>query len=246
MQGRAFRSRQRGMEGLVARFVERAVEVIRRASPVARRREHPVPVDAVRRDDGRGGVVKRERAPPRQAGDVLRQRALGERPGGRQHQRVRLGFAHGLRLARAQRDIGVSLHKRRHAGGKGLAVHSQRAARRHAAALGHGQQCAAQQFHFRLQQAGGGIQPVGLEGIGAHKLREIRVFMRGGKFMRLLLPQFHGVAAAREIQRGLASREARAQDPDVHALTPFFRHPARGSNRSPLFRTAGYRSFRPF
>ena len=108
-----------------------------------------------------------------------------------------------------QGDIGLALHHLGDRGAEGVPVHGQRAARCHAGGLGGLEQMAAQQLHLGLEQTGRGVQPVGLQAVGADQLGKALAFVGGAEFDRLLLVQVHLYALLGQPEGGLAARKAR-------------------------------------
>ncbi len=154
--------------------------------------------------DGRGGVEEMQRVKARKAGNRVCQRRVGERPRGDNRGLVRDGV-HAFAVNRNQR---MRRNRLRHGLGKAVAIDRQRAARGHARFFGGGQDQAVQQLHFGLQKAGGVRQVLRLQRIRAHQLGKAVHMVGGGVAQRLHLIQRHGNAAACQLPRGLAAREA--------------------------------------
>ena len=213
---------QSGVEGLVLFFIEGAVEVVRLAPAVAAGGEDAAHVQALGGDDGGRRVVEGELVAPGDFGDGRGQRPVGEGAGGHQGGQalVQLGdlFAH-------HGDVGLTLDQLRHPGAEGVPVHGQGPARRHPDLPGHRQDVAAQQVHLGLEQAGGGVRPVGLQAVGADKLGKILAFVGGAFAGGLLLEELHLNALFRQPQGGLAPGEARAQHSDLAQLVTWVSNP---------------------
>ena len=234
---------QRLVKRLVARLVKRAVQIICRAAAIARGGKHLCHIQALRRDDGRRGIVEGKLFMPCDGCNGRGKRALGKRAAC--HQRDALPRrGQGRNLFPAHGDARLRLHHPGDACAERIPVHGQRAARRHAARARGRQKRRAQKLHLGFQKAAGGIQPFGLEGVRAHKLGKARRMVRRAESEGLLLVQSDGPAPLCKVQRRLAARKARADDVDAH-ITPFSL-PRCANSRSPLFRTPEGRCARPF
>ena len=95
-----------------------------------------------------------------------------------------------------------------HLGAERVTVHSQRAAGGHTGRLGGIEELAAHPAHLLLEQTGGGIQPLGLEAVGADQLGKTGALVGRGKVGGLLLVQLHLHALARQPEGRLAARKA--------------------------------------
>ena len=146
-------------------------------------------------------------------------RSLGQRAGGHQH-RVASRSMSGAPRSRRTVIFGCSPPSPVTAGGEDLPVHCQRAAGRHAGGLGRLQQVAAQQLHFRLEQAGGRVRAARPSANWSRSARQSRRFYGRGKTCAGFCSyRSTGAAAAGQLQRGLAPRQAGADDTlTVHGL----------------------------
>ena len=99
----------------------------------------------------------------------------------------------------------------RHLGAERVTVHSQRAAGGHTGRLGGIEELAAHPAHLLLEQAGSGIQPLGLEAVGADELGKSLALVGRGKVGGFLLIELHLHALARQPERRLAARKAGTQ-----------------------------------
>ena len=223
---------ERRVERLVFLFIERAVQVVRLAAAIAGRGKNLVIVKALGGHDGRDSVIKAQPMVAGQRGDGLCQCALGQRAAGDEH-----GCALVQRrdLLAPDRDVGVVFHHFGHGGGKHIAVHGQRTARRHAGGLGGVQQMAAHHLHLNFQKARRGVGALGLERVGANQLREARAFMGRGKFCGLLLVQLDLHTAVRQPKRRLAAGQTGTDDFHLHSfsVTSLFSAGCRGGYAHP-------------
>ena len=191
-------------------FRQRTVDVVARALavPVARKRRRHV--YAVRRHDGRGGVVKIQSA-ARFFRDIRGQRVRRQRP--RRHDRIDVLRGRGqLFYLRANNGkIGTIFQLFRNIGGKTFPIDGQRRPRGHGGCVRGLRDERTQQPHLLFQQAAGvRIDVVALQRIGTDQLAEVFFRMRGRKFFRLHIDQLGGDTLPREIIRGLAARKPAA------------------------------------
>ena len=219
VEGRPLGPHQGGMEGLVFRLVEGAVEVVGLAPAIPGRREHLVVVQALGGDNGGHRVVEVEAAVPGKPGDFLGQGPFGEGAGGHQH---RLALIDGGNLLPPDGDMGVFLHQPGDRGAEGVPVHRQGAAGRHPHRFSHRQQAAAHPAHFLFQQAGGRVQPVGLEAVGADQLGKTGALVGRGKVGRFLFPEGDLHPLAGQPEGRLASREACPQNGCMQCVVHVF------------------------
>ena len=108
-------------------------------------------------------------------------------------------------------DVGAGFHQPRHLGAERVTVHSQRAAGGHTGHLGGIEELAAHPAHLLLEQTGSGIQPLGLEAVGADELGKSLALVGRGKVGGFLLIELHLHALARQPERRLAARKAGTQ-----------------------------------
>ena len=185
-------------------------------------------------------VVEVQAAVPGQAGDLSGQRPLGQGTGGDQH---RLGLVDGGGLLPADGDVGLGLHQGGDAGAEGVPVHRQGPAGGHPHRLGGGQQAGAHPAHLLFQKARGGVQPLGLEAVGADQLGKAGVLVGGGKMGGLLFVQGDVHPLPGQPEGGLASGQARPYDRCVQYIAhPFIRYfwaPA-SQSRSPPGRSTAW------
>ena len=209
VQGGTLRTGQCGVEGLVLRLVEGAVQVVGLATVIAGGGKHLAVVQTFGGDDGRNGIVEVQPLVPGQASDLVGQCAVGQRAGGHQNGSA---LVDGFHLLPVDGDILTLLHHAGDSGAEGIAVHRQRAAGGHAGLLGGGQQPAAHAAHLFLQQTGGRVQPLSLQAVGANQLCKALAFVGRGKVDGLLLVQLYLHALARQPESCFAARQTRAQN----------------------------------
>ena len=204
MERCALGGNERRVERFVFLFIERAVQVVRLAAAIAGRGKNLVIVKALGGHDGRDSVIKAQPMVAGQRGDGLCQCALGQRAAGDEH-----GCALVQRrdLLAPDRDVGVVFHHFGHGGGKHIAVHGQRTACGHAGHLGSVQELTAHPAHLLFQQAGGGVQTLGFQAVGADELREALALVGRGEVGRLLLIELHLYAFSRQPEGGFAARQ---------------------------------------
>lgn len=142
-----------------------------------------------------------------EASDLVRQRAVGQRAGGHEDGGALINVLHPLAV---DGDARAFLHHPGDFGAEGVAVYRQRTACGHAGRLGGIQELAAHPAHLLLQQAGGGVQPLGLEAVGADQLRETLALVGRGEVCGLLLVKLHLHAPARQPEGRFAARQTGA------------------------------------
>ena len=196
------------MERLILRLVERAVEVIGLAPVIAGSGKHFFVIETFRRHDGGHGVVKMQPLVPRQLADLVGQGTVRQGTGSHQDGRTLVDPLHPLPV---DGDVGAGFHQPRHLGAERVTVHSQRAAGGHTGRLGGIEELAAHPAHLLLEQAGSGIQPLGLEAVGADELGKPLALVGRGKVGGFLLIELHLHALARQPERRLAARKAGTQ-----------------------------------
>ena len=223
VQGGPLGGHQRGVEGLVLGLIEGAVEVIRLAPAVAGGREHLAVVEALGGDDGGHRVVEVQAAAAGQPGDLPGQGPLGQGAGGDEDRRR---LVDGGRFLPADGDVGVRFHQSGDPGAEGVPVDGQGPAGGHPDRLGGGQQARAHPAHLLLQKAGGGVQPLGLEAVGADQLGKAGALVGRGKMDGLLLVQGDLHPPPGQPEGGLAPGQARPDDRclqyTVHPFYPLF------------------------
>ena len=203
---RALRLHKSLAERLVGGLVEGAVEIgVVAALVVAGRAEDFRPVEAFRRHDGGGGVEKAQR-PAAQLANLLREGVAGERARRDDRDPLPRELAHLHALA--DMDARMLADALRHKRGEGPAVDGERAARRDGARLRALDEKRAEAAHFLLEQAGGALNPRGLERIRADKLREERALVGGGIAGGLHLDELGLLARLGNLPRGLAAGES--------------------------------------
>ncbi len=176
-----------------------------------------------------GAAASKKLSPPAaQPGDILRQRPGRQRTGGHHHNSVGWDRVHPLP---PHGDERVRQYSRRHRAGKRVPIHGERAARRHLAGESRRHAYAAKPPHLFLKQPRRAVQPLGLQGVGTHQLRESLPVMGRGVLSRLHLGQFHRHPRLRDGPGRLAARQPRADDSDsIHRPIP---PPARPSPAPP-------------
>jgi len=107
--------------------------------------------------------------------------------------------------------VGAGSHQPRPPGAERVTVHGQRAAGGHTGHLGGIEELAAHPAHLLLEQTGSGIQPLGLEAVGADELGKSLALVGRGKVGGFLLIELHLHALARQPKRRLAARKAGTQ-----------------------------------
>ena len=215
---------ERRVEALVLLLIKGAVQIVRLAAAIAGRGKNLVIVKAFGRHDGSHRVIKAEPVVPGQRCDRLRQRTLSQRAAGNEH---RCALVQRRDLLAPDRNVGVIFHHFGHGGGKHIAVHGQRTARRHAGGLGRVQQMAAQQLHLDFQKARCGVGALGLQRVRADQLRKARAFMGRGIFCRLLLVQLDLHAAVCQPECRLAPGQTGTNNVKLHTC-PLSGSPLRG------------------
>ena len=213
-----FAGEQRIDEGVILFAGERAIDVVgaRTAGPglvVARLEPGDVKVDAVAMDDRRDGVEEGERVFAGEPADGGGEIGRGKRSGG-DDDAVPVGRRQ-RDLAARERDQRMGFQRRRHRGGKAVAVDRQRAARRDLVAIRRAHDERAEPAHLLMQQADGIVRGVvGAERIGADQLGIAVGLVRGGRPLRPHLVQRDRHAGLRELPGGLRAGEAAADDMD--------------------------------
>lgn len=103
----------------------------------------------------------------------------------------------GIASTRSRRTVmsGCAQYSRRHRAGKRVPIHGERAARRHLAGESRRHAYAAKPPHLFLKQPRRAVQPLGLQRVGTHQLRESLPVMGRGVLSRLHLGQFHRTPA---------------------------------------------------
>ena len=222
-----FLRRQQGIdEGLVLRFVERAVDVILAAT--ARPRlviAGLVPgageVDALGVDDGGNGIEEGELLLP---GD--RQNSLGQSGGGEgagcQDDAVPLGGRQSGHLFPFDADQRLGLKRCGDRIGEAVPIDRQRPAGRHlvTVAAGHDQRTAAP--HFFVQEADGVVERVvRTEGVGADQLGQAAGLMGCCLALRPHFVQHHGHAGTGDLPSSFAAGQAAADHVDGSHILAF-------------------------
>ena len=207
VEGSALGRGQRSVEGLVLGLIEGAVEVVGLAPVVPGGGKDLLVVEALRRHDGGHSVIEVEALISGEASDLVRQRAVGQRAGGHEDRGALINVLHPLAV---DGDARAFLHHPGDFGAEGVAVYRQRTACGHAGRLGGIQELAAHPAHLLLQQAGGGVQPLGLEAVGADQLRETLALVGRGEVCGLLLVKLHLHALARQPEGRFAARQTGA------------------------------------
>ncbi len=131
-------------------------------------------------------------------------------------------------FAALERNERLRGQRRRHGGGKSIAIDRQRAARRHLVAVCRAHHQRAEPAHLGVQQADRVvILVVGAERIGADQLGVAVGLVRGGRAQRPHLMQHHRHAGLRELPGGLRAGKAAADD-----VNGFQGHPGKLGVRS--------------
>ena len=206
-----------GGEALIALLIEGTVDVVGIAAAIAGGKEHLFHIDAGGLNDRGGGIEEAEILGGDQPADGLRESLGGEGAGGEDHLAVRdlsdLPLDDGDQRVAAD-PLGDQV-------GKADPVHRQRPAGGDGRSLGAGDAEGAQALHLRLEQAGSGFQPLGLEGVGADELGKAGRVVGRGELLRLHLPKDHRDAVPGQGPGGLAAGKSGADDGDrgpVHSL----------------------------
>ena len=142
-----------------------------------------------------------------QAADFVRQRTVRQGAGGHEDGGALVDVLHPLPV---NGDVRLSLHHPGDFGAEGVAVHGQRTARGHAGRLGGVQKLTAHPAHLLFQQAGGGVQTLGFQAVGADELREALALVGRGEVGRLLLIELHLYAFSRQPEGRFAARQTGA------------------------------------
>ena len=205
-------------EGAVLILAEGAVDIIRRPLVVAGGEPGAGHVDALKSDQGRGGIKEVEGG-ALAAGEGLQmggQGVTGQRAGGGNDLALRqLGD-----LALLHRDVGMGADRLGDKGGKALAVHRQRAARLHPRRVRRLENQAVQLPQLLFEQAHGVLQPGPPQGVGADQLGKEPAGVGGGHLPGLHLPQRNRDAPPGQLPGGLAAGQAGADDSCFHCV-PF-------------------------
>ena len=184
-----FRREKLRYEGVIFIFRHGAVDIITRTFAVSVARKRAGKIDAVRRDDGRGRIVKMQHSAQLPL-DVLIQTALGKRTRSDDSRLGQNGF-----FAADDLDILARLYFLRNISGKLDSVHRERAARGNARLVRRLDDKRTQTPHFLLQQSAR-IAPdiVALQRIGADEFGERCRIVRGRKFYGFHFHEFDGNA----------------------------------------------------
>ena len=202
-------------EGLVLRFIHRAVQVI--ARPVARvlvvavLPVADVHVHGLGVHDRRDGVEEAQRLLAGQARDGAVEGVAGQRAGGDQRQALGRDLRY---LAADDLDARLGLQRRGDPARELLAIHGQGRAGGNAGLVGGGHDERAQPAHLLVQQAHGVLQMIGAEGVGAHQLGALAGAVGGRFLLGAHLEQAHGNAAPGQLPGGLRAGQPRADDGD--------------------------------
>ena len=194
-------------KGMILFFAQRAVDIVRRPSIIARREKCMVHIHALKTHQRRRCIVKMERFMFTEKGLEIVCHRIGRQRSCRYNHfsfvrnRVILPFHHG--------NIGMVSDARRHRAGKTLTIHCQRAAGRHPCLICAGKDQRPQPPQFLLKQPHSILQLIGTQGVGAHQLGKCLVGMRGGVFSGLHLMQLYGNPPASQLPGCFAARQTR-------------------------------------
>ena len=198
---------QRVDEGVILFARERAIDVVGAGAAgaglvVARLEPGLFEIDGFAMHDRRDGVEKGERVFAGQRADRGGEIGRGERAG-RDDDAV--PFVRRQRdFAARERDERMGGERRRHRGGKSVAIDRQRAARRHLVAVGRAHHQRAEPAHFLMQQADRVVVlVVGAERIRADQLGVAVGLVRGGRAQRAHFMQRDRHAGLRELPGSL-------------------------------------------
>ena len=209
VDARALRRRERLVESPVLRLGHRAVDVVVAAPAIARGPEPLAEVDRVRLHHRAHRIEEVEVGLPDEGGHVLGERVRGERPGGHDRDRI-IGDAEDLLPVDA--EARKRLHHLGHAAREQAAVHRQGAARRHLHLVGDADDEGVHPPHLFLQQAGGLVESVAAEAVGADELGEVVGLVDGGPPDRPHLEEVDAQAAAGELPCRFTTGEAAPDD----------------------------------
>ena len=204
-------------EGAVFVLLEGAVDVVLAGAAgaglvVARLEPRLGQVHALQIDDGSDGVEEGQRFLAGKATDCLGQWRRSEGAGGDDNAVPRLRGQAGD-LAAFHGDERVSGDRLGHRASEAVAVHRQRAARRHLVRVGATQDQRTAAPHLLVQQPDRVVlRVVRPEGVGADQLGELVGAVRLGRADRPHLVQHDGNAALDELPRGFGPGEAAADD----------------------------------
>ena len=193
------------------------VDIVRAAAVVARGIPRAGHIHGFQRHERRGGIEKVQIIGVAEIGaDRLAHGVRGERPRGDDDR----AFRYARDLAGNDADIGVLAELLRHHGRKAVAVDRETAARLDTRCVRAGEDQTVQPAQLLLEQADRIFQPVTAQGVGADQLGKVRAVVRRRHFFGLHLIKRHGKAALRELPRGLAARQTRADH--FHFCHAFF------------------------
>ena len=212
MDGRGFGAQKRLHKGVILLTVHRAIEIIIPAI-IARGAEHLLHIQRFRHHDGRGRIIKMQRAHAGQMGDGIGHRVAGQ-GAGRHNDRAVGDFAD---FALLHRDVGMAAQRIGNHARKALPIHRQSPSGGHAGSIRRAHHQRVQRAHFLLEQAHGVLDTIRSQGIAAHQLCKQRAFMRGAHLLRLHFIQRYRHAAPGQLPGRLAARQARAYDCRPHS-----------------------------
>ena len=208
---------QRLHERLVARAVERQIQIVAGSVVVARGAKRHLHVDRVRVHDRRERIVEIQVLLAEHALEILREATRGERARG-EHDRALVGNAIDARLAhghaRVRRErLGDPARER-------IAIHREGLARGHRRFVGRRDHERVEAPHLLLEQPHRARLAVRAQRVAAHELREEVGAVRGRALCRLHVDERDVEAAARCLPGGLAAREPRPDDDYLQSATP--------------------------
>ena len=209
-------------EGGILRLIHGAVDVVRRALIIAAGEKGAVHIHALKRDNGRDGIIKMQVELRTQALDLLGHGITRERTGRNDD----LALGDGGRLRALNGDIRVRADALRDLAGEGLTVHGKRAAGGDTVMICTGDHDGIKPPQLLLEQTDGIGELIAAQRVGADELRKVFRYVCGGHFLGFHLDQVHRDAAPGQLPRALASRQARTDHGHWgHSVPPQKRRP---------------------
>ena len=214
VQGRALGADEGAMEGAVLRLAEGAVDVVVAPLPVAGGLERLREVVRIGLHDRAHRVVEIEVGIADEGRDLRRQRLRGQGAGGDDGHLV---LGQPRHLAAMQADLGPARHRLAHPLREQCPVDRERASRGHPYRVGDPDDERVHPAHLFLEQAGGLVEGVAAQAVGADELGQAVGLVHRRGLDRAHLVEVHADAAAGELPGGLAPGEPPAND--RHALS---------------------------
>ena len=155
---------------------------------------------------------------PDELRDAGRESRRSQRTRRKNHRRHHLGRRDGRDLCALEMNQWMGDNRRGHPLGKLLAVNRQCRASRHADLVGHSHDERAKPTHFFLQQADRVVELVATKRVAADQFSQAVGLVDGRRLHRPHLVQGDGHAHRGGLPRGLAARQAAADDVHLHVV----------------------------